>query len=294
MILTDDELLNELDKRFKECKKTLDEQKELTNELVLTNKKLLESEALKSHFISSVTNEIINPFSSVLGLSKSLLMVKNNDWEKVKNMARLIHSEAFGLDFQLRNIFAAAKIEAGEVFLESANVNLTELTNSVVETFKHEADRKGLQVEIDNMLTEKTFVTDDEKLRLIIANLLSNAIKYSLHNEKILISLEYSGNDLVIIVKDNGIGINKKNREEIFDRFKRIDDQISSLNIGQGLGLSIVKSLVELLGGSIQLKSEIDTGAEFIVTIPESERNTNIYDNSGGNELSTIGNNEIF
>jgi two-component system, OmpR family, phosphate regulon sensor histidine kinase PhoR len=294
MMLSDDELLYELDRRFKECKKTLDEQKELTNELVLTNKKLLESEALKSHFISSVTNEIINPFSSVLGLSKSLLMVKSHDWEKVKNMARLIHSEAFGLDFQLRNIFAAAKIEAGEVFIESSNVNLTELVTNVVETFRHEADRKNLQVEIDNMLTERTFVTDDEKIRLIIANLLSNAIKYSLHNEKVEISLEYLGNDLVIIVKDNGIGINKKNKEEIFDRFKRIDDQISSLNIGQGLGLSIVKSLVELFGGSIQLKSEIDTGAEFKVTIPESEQKTNIYDNSAENDLSNVGNNEIF
>jgi len=294
MILTDDELLHELDKRFKECKKTLDEQKQLTEELVLTNKKLVESEALKSHFISSVTNEIINPFSSVLGLSKSLLMVKSHDWEKVKNMARLIHSEAFGLDFQLRNIFAAAKIEAGEVFLETTNVDIPELIGSIVESFGHETERKGIKVEIDNMLSERTFVTDDEKLKLTIANLLSNAIKYSLHNEKIVIFLEYSGKNLVITVKDNGIGINKKNREEIFDRFTRIDDQISSLNIGQGLGLSIVKALVELLGGSIQLKSEIDSGAEFKVTIPESERNTNIYDNSGENDLGTTGNNEVF
>jgi signal transduction histidine kinase len=294
MILTDDELLHELDRRFKQCKQTLDEQKALAGELIAANKKLVESEALKSHFISSVTNEIINPFSSILGLSKSILMVKTQDWDKVKNMARLIHSEAFGLDFQLRNIFAAAKIEAGELFLESSEINLSELIASIADSFRHEADRKNIHIEIDNKLSERTFVTDPEKVKLIFSNLLSNAIKYSLHNERIDLRLEYSGNNLVGTISDNGIGINKSNREEIYDRFKRIDDQISSLNIGQGLGLSIVKSLVELFGGDIEMKSEPGLGTEFKVTIPEADRSNNLYEFSGGNDLGSIENNEIF
>jgi signal transduction histidine kinase len=294
MILSDDELLHELDRRFKQCKQTLDEQKALAGELIAANKKLVESEALKSHFISSVTNEIINPFSSILGLSKSILMVKTQDWDKVKNMARLIHSEAFGLDFQLRNIFAAAKIEAGELFLESSDISVSELIVSIADSFKHEADRKNIHIEIDNKLSERTFVTDPEKLKLIFSNLLSNAIKYSLHNERIDLRLEYSGNNLVGTISDNGIGINKSNREEIYDRFKRIDDQISSLNIGQGLGLSIVKSLVELFGGSIEMKSEPGLGTEFIVRIPEADRSNNLYEFSDGNDLGSIENNEIF
>jgi signal transduction histidine kinase len=294
MTLSDEELLFELERKLMEYRNLLVEQKQLTGELVSTNRKLVESETLKSHFISNITNEIINPFSSILGLSRSILMVKDKDWNKVINMARMIHSEAFGLDFQLRNIFAAARIEAGDLFIEASEVNLSDLINNICETFRNEADRKNIQIETNLNHSVMIFISDEEKLRLIIANLLSNAIKYSLHNERIILVSEFSGKDLVITLKDNGIGICKSDRDEIFDRFKRIDDQISSLNIGQGLGLSIVKSLVELLGGSIQVKSEVNIGTEFIVSVPQSERNTSVYDISGGTDLLTGSNNEVF
>lgn len=294
MTFSDEELLFELERKLREYRNLLVEQKELTGELVSTNRKLVESENLKSHFISNITNEIINPFSSILGLSRSILMVRNKDWDKVINMARMIHSEAFGLDFQLRNIFAAARIEAGDLFIEASEVNLSDLINNICETFRNEADRKNIQIETNLNHSVMIFISDEEKLRLIIANLLSNAIKYSLHNERIILISEFSGKDLVITLKDNGIGISKSDRDEIFDRFKRIDDQISSLNIGQGLGLSIVKSLVELLGGSIHVKSEVNIGTEFIVTVPQSERNTSVYDISGGTELLNGSNNEVF
>lgn len=287
MTLSDEELLFELERKLGEYRNLLVEQKELARELVSTNRKLVESENLKSHFISNITNEIINPFSSILGLSKSILMVKNKDWDKVINMARMIHSEAFGLDFQLRNIFAAARIEAGDLFVETSEIILSDLINNICETFRNEADRKNIHIETIQNHPVTTFISDEEKLRLIIANLLSNAIKYSLHNEKIVMISEFSGNDFIIKINDNGIGIGKSDRDEIFDRFKRIDDQISSLNIGQGLGLSIVKSLVELLGGSIQVRSEPNIGTEFIVSVPQSERKTSVYDLPGSN-------NELF
>lgn len=294
MTFSDEELLIELEKKLREYRNSIVEQKELAGELVSTNRKLVESENLKSHFISNITNEIINPFSSILGLSKSILMVKDRNWDKVINMARMIHSEAFGLDFQLRNIFAAARIEAGDLFIEASEINLSDLINNICETFRNEADRKNIQIELIPNHSVMTFISDEEKLRLIIANLLSNAIKYSLHNEQIVLISDFSGKDLIITVRDNGIGINKSDRDEIFDRFKRIDDQISSLNIGQGLGLSIVKSLVELLGGSVQVKSELNIGTEFIVSIPQSEGKTSVYDISGASDLITGSNNEVF
>jgi signal transduction histidine kinase len=294
MIISDEDLLLELDKRFKACKNMLSEQEELSKELVLTNKKLMESEALKTHFISSITNEIINPFSSVLGLSRSILMVKENDWEKARNMARLIHAEAFSLDFQFRNIFAAANIEAGELFLESSKISIAELGNSVVDSFRHEAEKKNIQIELDFDLSDPFFVTDSDKLKLIFSNLLSNSIKYNCDNGKISIRLESSANILVFTISDTGIGISEQNKELIFDRFKRIDDHINSINRGHGLGLSIVKSLVELLGGTIQIDSDSQTGSEFIITIPESESTTSIYNFTDESDLGNTGNNEIF
>lgn len=294
MIISDEELLLELDKRFKTCKIMLSEQEELSKELVLTNKKLMESEALKTHFISSITNEIINPFSSVLGLARSILMVRKEDWEKAKNMARLIHAEAFSLDFQFRNIFAAANIEAGELFLESSKISITELGNTVVDSFRHEAEKKNIQIIQDYEISDASFITDSDKLKLIFSNLLSNSIKYNCDNGRIIIKLESATGFLKLTISDTGIGISEKNKEIIFDRFKRIDDQINSINRGHGLGLSIVKSLVELLGGSIQIRSESGTGSEFIITIPESESSTSIYNISDVSDLSQISNNEIF
>jgi len=294
MTISDEELLLELDKRFKECKNTLNEQKELGRQLVLANKKLVESEALKTHFISNITNEIINPFASILGLSRNILMVREGDWDKVKNMARLIHSEAFSLDFQFRNIFEAANIEAGEIFIEASGINLSELVNNVVESFRHEAERKNITTEVKENLAGRPFISDPGKISLIISNLLSNAIKYTSENGKITIILDYSGNELIISVIDTGLGINEESREEIFDRFKRLDDQINSINVGHGLGLSIIKSILELLNGSIEFKSEPGKGSEFLVKIPESDSNTSIYNLSGDDRLGLDGNNEIF
>jgi signal transduction histidine kinase len=294
MIISDEDLLLELDKRFKECKNMLNEQKELSGELVLANQKLMESEAMKTHFISSITNEIINPFSSILGLSRNILLVKNEDWEKARNMARLIHSEAFSLDFQFRNIFAAANIEAGELFLECAKVNLAELMNNVVDSFRHEADKKNIHISVENNLPSVSFTTDNDKLKLIISNLLSNAIKYNINNGTLIIKLQLSANDLVLSIRDTGIGINSHHKDLIFDRFKRIDDQINSVNRGHGLGLSIVKSLVELLSGSIEVHSESGLGSEFIIVIPESDNCNSLYSITDENDLNNISNNEIF
>jgi signal transduction histidine kinase len=294
MTISDEELLKELDKRFKECKNTLNEQKEMARQLVLANKKLIESEALKTHFISNITNEIINPFASILGLSRNILMVKEGDWDRVKNMARLIHSEAFSLDFQFRNIFEAANIEAGEIFIETSAINISELIRNVMESFRHEAERKNITTEVQDRLASRTFFSDPGKISLIISNLLSNAIKYTSENGKVTISMDYSGKELILTVNDTGLGIDEESREEIFDRFKRLNDQINSINVGHGLGLSIIKSILELLNGTIEFKSEPGIGSEFIVKIPESESDTSIYNLSGDDRLDLDGNNEIF
>ncbi|HRW63836.1 MAG TPA: hypothetical protein P5132_10120, partial [Bacteroidales bacterium] len=99
--LTDKELIDELKKRFELNKRALEEVQELNEELKKANNKLEESEALKSHFISNITNEIINPFASILALSKNILSVEKENWKKVISMVSLIYSEAFNLDFQL-------------------------------------------------------------------------------------------------------------------------------------------------------------------------------------------------
>jgi signal transduction histidine kinase len=272
--LSDNELLAELKRRFDQNKKTLDDLKHLNAELRLVNKKLEESEALKSHFISNITNEIINPFTSILGLSRAILSVEKENWKKVISMVALIHSEAFNLDFQFRNIFVAAKIEAGEIYPEIMLVDVNNLLESVLESFKYELRKKNLKVnysyvvegEVDNSVH---FKTDPEKVKLIVANLLSNAVNFSFEGNAIDVKAVRKPNELVISVKDYGIGISKENHKIIFDRFKRLDSGINSLNRGHGLGLSVNKAIIDMLNGSIEIDSELGKGACFTITIPE-------------------------
>lgn len=289
--LTDEELINELRNRFRMNRESLEELQELNREMRVVNKKLEESEALKSHFISNITNEIINPFTSILGLAKHILSVKKEDWKTVISMVALIHSEAFNLDFQLRNIFVAAKIEAGEIYPEILNVDIKTLIGNVLESFRFEGKKKSLDFEFIFDIEPAVgntfyFKTDPEKLKLILSNLLSNAIKFSFEKTVVDIKAWQEENILKISVQDHGSGISEENQKKIFDRFKRLDSGINSINRGHGLGLSINKAILDLLKGDIDIQSEIGVGSKFTIAIPEA-----ISDIAG---FSTDGNEFLF
>lgn len=273
--ISDEELLAELKQRFDENKKALLDLKSLNEELILVNKKLEESESLKSHFVSNITNEIINPFTSILGLSKAILSVDKENWKRVFSMIALIHSEAFSLDFQFRNIFVAAKIEAGDICPEIFTIDIKNLIDSVIESFKYESKKKHLTVNVSHCESadkDKLFVfkTDPEKLKLIFANLFRNAINFSHEGGQIDVKITMIDSNLSLCVKDYGIGISKENHAIIFDRFNRLDSGINSLNRGHGLGLSVSKAIIDLLNGRIEIESEIGEGACFTLIIPES------------------------
>lgn len=275
-MLTDEQLLRELEKRFNANKESLEELKKMTHQLKEVNKKLEDSEALKTHFISNITNEIINPFAAILGLSRSILDVKKENWDRVISMVHLIHSEAFNLDFQLKNIFAAAKLEAGEWMPEIMNVNINQLINSTIDAFKYEAAKRRIDLHYDFNITpgiEKSFYfrTDPEKFKIILSNLLSNAIKYSHDEREVYVKAWLENDNLCVQVIDYGIGVSEDNRKIIFDRFKRVDHGINSVNRGHGLGLSVNKAIVDLLNGDIQMKSIPDKETVFTITIPAGQ-----------------------
>jgi len=289
--MTDTELIDELKQRLIDKENALQDLQQLTGELKTANRKLEESEAMKSHFISNITNEIINPFASIIGLSRSILSVSKEEWKKVITMVSLIHAEAFNLDFQLRNIFVAAKIEAGEISPEIMRVDVHSLINSMIDTFKFVDKRRCItinyQTEISGNADEPFyFNTDSEWLRLILSNLISNAVKYSFDKGIIEIRSWMEGDVLHISVKDEGTGISEDNQKTIFDRFKRLDSGINSINRGHGLGLSINKALLDFLNGKIEVKSKKDNGATFTIFIPESQ------EESGG--MSPDGNEFLF
>lgn len=287
--ITDKLLLEELRKRFEEKKAAINGLQEMTDELKGVNSKLQASEQLKSNFIANINNEIVNPFASVLGLSRNILDVKENDWDKVKYMAKLIFVEAHNLDFQLKNIFAAAQIEAGQVYPQLSLVDVSSLIQGVLEDFENDLASKRLNPVFISKAEESgksiRFKLDPEKLKLIFSNLISNAIKFS-KGADIKIVVKKVNKSLVVSVTDYGIGISDKNKEIIFDRFTRLDTGINSVNRGHGLGLSVVKAYIDLFDGDINIESKMGAGSTFTVTLPEPKSNEEIEGFSAeGNEV---------
>ncbi len=274
------DILKKQKKKAKKAVKTpdcisCDEISQLKDALKNVNKKLIEAEQIKSNFISNISNELLNPFTSIIALARSILEVKKENWKKVISMVSLIHSEAFNLDFQFKNIIAAAKVEAGETYPEISDVEIIGLVTDVVDGFKYEAKKKDLHIkyyftgEINS--DSYYFRTDAEKIRLIISNLLSNAIKFSYNNGSIIIETCVKNKLLIITVQDFGTGISEQNQKIIFDRFQRSDSGISSAVRGHGLGLSINKAFIDMLHGTISVKTAARKGATFTVTLPYSE-----------------------
>lgn len=269
-------LIDELSRRVRANTQLLDEVRAMNTELLEVNKKLEESEALKSHFISNITNEIINPFTSILGLSRAILTVDKEAWKKVISMVALIHSEAFSLDFQFRNIFFAAQIEAGQCHPETLRVDVRSVVETVIDSFKFELQKRKIRLDLIDSLpqaagTEYHFTSDAAFIKLILANLLNNAVNFSLEGDRVEVRLGLDGEGrLTIDVQDWGIGIADANKAMIFDRFTRGNSSINSLNRGHGLGLSVCRALVEMLEGSLTFESQLGEGSTFSIAIPES------------------------
>ena len=257
----------ELDKKQKEIS-------ELQKTIVDLNSKLKESESLKGNFISNIMNEVYNPFSSIISMADNIISLNEDNIDKAKPMAEIIYREAAQLDFHLKNIFTAATIEAGLENLENSRVSITEIHKSVLHDFHYDINNKNISIEsniTDNQ--DIIFITDGKKLKLIMLNLLSNAIKNCPENTSITVNYEYVEDRLNISILDQGKGISKEEMEMIFDRFKRIDTTINSVTGGTGLGLSVVKALLEMLNGNIDISNE--KGTKVLLCIPNQEINEN-------------------
>lgn len=289
--LTDSELIEEVKRRFEENSRALHDLRVMTKKLEDVNRKLQESESLKSNFLANIRNEINNPLMSILGLSEQLASTAPEDTEDVISLAEIIHSEAFDLDMQLRNIFAAADLEAGESILSIAKVNIDKVLGSLIDTFTRRAVEKNIKVSyepLDKAGGDPYFNTDSEKLHTVMSNLIDNAIKFSQEEGLVEIKAWTDNENLNITVKDNGIGIDESELGVIFDRFKQLDTGLTKSHKGHGIGLSVTKALVELLNGTVIADNADGKGSIFRISIPSAESETDV------DMLSEDGNEFIF
>ncbi len=288
-MIEDDMLLKELKRRFEENAIAMTSLRTMTQNLERVNEKLRQSEALKSDFLSNIRNEIINPLASIMGLSRQI-MDKKVDVDTLRSMTAVIYHEAFDLDFQLKNIFAAAELEAGETSMSVARVDVAALVRGQIAAFSHKAAERKVTLVFDCSSCGSdgslTFTTDPDKLQKVLANLLANAVEFNLEGKRVTINAGRGNGLLTISIADEGIGIPEQDRKRVFDRFVQLDTGVRKRHKGHGLGLSITKALVEMLGGAVSLTGAEGRGCVFTVSIPELKTAGPVDTSSGdGNEF---------
>jgi signal transduction histidine kinase len=264
--LSDEALLNEVRRRMSLSEKTILEQQDMLQEMQRLNARLEQSEAMKSHFISNIKNEINNPLASILALTQTIVDKQSSLPADVQRNLKLIYNEAYALDFQMTNIMTAAEIEAGQVTPQWVEVGVSQVLEQVIQSFETIREKKGVPVRVEGD-TPVQFVTDGRYFRIILANLVSNAIKFSNGNDAVVISLRITDEQLVISITNAGSDIPQEDVARIFDRFTQLDTGTVKKYQGHGLGLSVIRSLVELLDGSIAVTTQTP-GVTFTVRLP--------------------------
>jgi len=270
MNITDEELIEELSNRFAQSRKAFSDLSVVNGKLLEMNERLKRSESLKSNFLSNIRNEINNPLNAIMGLAGQLAIVGAGN-EEISSVCSLIGAEANHLDFQLRNIFMAAELEAGEVSPRCVKVHIASALRDLIDSFLHTAAKNNVSLNLALPTSDEAHIAvlDAEKFQIIVSNLLSNAIEYSLDGGTVEISYSVDGVGTVqISVQDHGVGIAPEDHQRIFDRFVQLETGTTRSHLGHGLGLSITKALVDLLQGNIDLVSSLGEGTRFTVTIP--------------------------
>ncbi|MBI5969876.1 MAG: HAMP domain-containing histidine kinase [Deltaproteobacteria bacterium] len=272
---SDEDIVQELLRRLMDKDKANHDLRVVTKKLEEMNSRLLESEKLKSNFLSNIRNEINNPLTSVL-TSCQVVMSDGGDMDAatIMSVVSAVYKEAFNLSFQLHNIFCGAELEAGETAMSISSVNVKSLIEGVISAFRHKAVDKGIHVSFDlcDRLKEKPFFSaDPEKFERIAANLLSNAIEFSAEGSPVEVKAWLTDGYINVSVRDKGVGIAKADQSVIFERFKQLATGVTKTHAGHGLGLSIAKALAELMYGTISVESNAGQGSVFTVRLPESQ-----------------------
>lgn len=237
-----------------------------------TAEELSEKNALITEFFVNVSHEFRTPIS-VLQLAMEIMREHNNrgslDGTLLQRNLSIIEANTHRLNRLVGNLMDITKIDAGFMQPSLTYVDIVELLSTLVDSVKPFAMRRKLKMSFICRYASCVLQTDAEFVERIVINLLSNAIKHTAEGGRVRVRCENDTDRFVIMVEDNGEGIPEDKKQIIFDRFRQVNNSLARSSEGCGIGLSLSKSLAELLGGSIRVESTLGSGSVFFVELPK-------------------------
>ncbi|MFL0247481.1 sensor histidine kinase [Clostridium sp. WILCCON 0185] len=220
----------------------------------------------KEEFFSSMSHELKTPLNVIFSALQVLDLYNSND--KTIKYSNIMKQNCYRLLRLINNLIDMSKIDSGYLTLNLGNYNIIEIIEEITLSVTDFIEAKGLSIIFDTDVEEKVISCDPDKIERIILNLLSNAIKFTNPGGEIKVNIYDKGQSINIVIEDTGIGIPEDKYTIIFDRFKQVDKSLQRNHEGSGIGLSIVKSLVEMHGGTIDIQSTLGKGSKFSILLP--------------------------
>jgi signal transduction histidine kinase len=239
--------------------------------LVLTNRTIaheLELSKMKSNFVSTISHEFKSPLSSIRQLAEMLQSGRVPSENRRQEYYDVMVEQSERLTLLIDNILDFAKIEEGRKKFDFQMIDIGPLLQDIVSVVQDQVRHKDFVIQLEIEKPLPVINADKESITQVITNLIDNAIKYSGESRKIIISASEENKYLVIKVKDFGIGIRKEEINKVFERFYRGGDELTRTVKGSGLGLTLVKQIVEAHHGKVYVESELGKGSMFTVRIP--------------------------
>ena len=261
---------------------------DMTIKLKEALEKAQEASHAKSIFLSNMSHEIRTPMNAIIGMAELLVREQLN--ERQQGYAGDIIVSAKSLLDIINDILDFSKVESGKLELNPVDYDFAALIDNIESMFVYVAQKKGLEFKLEcGKNVPEYLYGDDIRLRQVLINICGNAIKFT-ESGYVLLKISVSNNSLVFEIVDTGVGIRQEDMAKLFNAFEQVDKSINRSVVGTGLGLTLSRSFVEMMGGSISIESEYGHGSAFTIVIPVVKGNAdNVESNvSGKAEQSLI------
>jgi PAS domain S-box-containing protein len=239
-----------------------------------------ELEKLRTEFFANISHELRTPLNIILGAIQILRRdiqdeEKPIDRRKIINNTNIERQNCFRLLRLINNLIDSTKLDSGHFELNMTNCNIVNIVEEITLSVAGYVNSKNISLIFDTDVEEKILACDPDKIERIMLNLLSNSLKFTNEGGSIFVNIFDGEEYITISVEDTGIGIPEEKVDIIFDRFRQVDKSFTRSYEGSGIGLSLVKSLLEMQGGKISAKSKYGVGTKFIIKFPVKVLNDN-------------------